>query len=204
MKLNASDFQLLTGETSYNVDFPAGSEEGTELRLRLSADAEVKLYAVGPSSVVPLSVGSECAFEGKVYGFSGLQIVAGKKAVTVALSVSTAMLRNGQPHDPTRLVVAIQPLDPMQETVRAMVRQQLRLLGHDVDGDIADFADGDMEFDDDTDEYGDPYPDDDDDWRLQRRMEREAQRSDREGTDPDPSPTPPSSPATAEAEVKKA
>lgn len=185
----ADDFQLLTGETSYDVDFPANAEKGAELMLRLSSDEPVQVYLVGTSTVVPVYFGTDYRYEGKIKGFYCLQIVAKKKAVTIAINCKVATIRDGQRIDPTRVVVPVQPdHDHMTMAIRAMVRAQLRQLGYSTDGDVRDFADGNMEFDDDDEGFQSDYEEYEDE--PPEREREEPAGSPAPAPEPEPTPKP--------------
>lgn len=161
-QLFADDFQVITGETSINLDF---SSPDVQLDLTVSSDGLVKTYAVGASCVVPLDVSRHFRMQRVLHGFTGLQFTFEKKSQTTAISCKVADVRNGQRVDPTKLVIPIDQLPKpttMNAAIRAMVRQQLLAAGFNPDGDVDDFKDGDLSFDGDDDDFGgsDYYDDD--------------------------------------------
>jgi len=159
------DFSVMSGQKSYDIDLEG---DHNHVELSIFTDALSVLFAIGPESAVPFSVGTSHKVNAVFKRCRSFRLEVPKISTWVGYNVLASPIRNGQKVDPTRLVVPVEMTQAvgMTQTVRAMVRAQLMSYGINVDGDVRDFADGDLSFDDDGDDFGgsgfyddDPEPD---------------------------------------------
>lgn len=162
MRICASDYSVLNGQSVYDVDLKPMCEVDIDAR----GDNDFRVYAVGPDCVVPLFRGDHFRFKGKLEGFSCLQVCVQSSVDCVGWSCSVREIRDGQPLGKERIFVPLsESADDvgLSRVVQMMVRQQLRAAGFDPDADVKDFGDGDMSFDDEDEFLGSGAYDDDDD-----------------------------------------
>lgn len=161
MKLDAERYAILTGQSAYDLDIPAHCEVELDLR----GDADFRVYGVSSEVVVPLYRGDHFRFRGRLRGFTSIQVCCQMKSDLVAYDAQFAEIRDGQKIGSERLVVKLSDVgqdETLARAVQMMVREQLRRSGFDPDMDERQFGDGNMEFEDDEDDYGDsPYLDPD-------------------------------------------
>lgn len=193
-ELNLGEFSHLEGQECYDFDLPALVND---IRFRFYADRPCVVFAVGPEVAVPLVCGTSGTITGLYRGCSSFRLVPSEKSAFVAYSLFCTALRTSQPNDPQRIVVPVElsggDNGSLSSAVRAMVRQQLQAYGINPDSE-ADFADGDMSFEDeDAAEFGLGWVDDDEPPLPFEKTKTPAEKN---------SPPPPKQEAPAEPELE--
>lgn len=142
-KLDAGDYEYLTGQDRYDYPFPEGSDH---LKVTCSADGEVQLYLYTENgNRFPFSPNS--AKEYRLVGFTGLLVVTNKKTqLAIRVATSTASDR-----DPVKDYNPVKVGPPPEITEKMLMRQALREeLGLDMfDDEFDPVEEMDLEFFDD-------------------------------------------------------
>lgn len=136
-----------------DLDLPGSS---CAVSIEVFADQPVSLYGVNEKQVIPVGTGTHILFERRCEGLTSFRIATfGRRVTTLAYRCEASLWRSHDRSDPIpvegHVDFAELPQDTFSQAVTAMVRQQLRAAGLDPDGDIREFADGDMSFIDDDD-----------------------------------------------------
>lgn len=157
--IDLNDFSYVTGSTKYDLD--CCGAEITDLRVRVFSDKPSTLYFVSELSIIPISVGHNHHFSGRVIGLSSIRLDTSEDAL-ISYSCFSRQSSDKEDLDYTPNVIHMPRLSQDQKlntAVQAMVRQQLLSLGLNPDGDMQEFGDGDLSFEDDFEkpEFGSGY-----------------------------------------------